>query len=96
MDTDPPADALAAAIGHGNEVDGLNNDGGEAAGEELNEYGGEASGEESSLPNPKPNRIHNTVRFRKRERFLSRNKKGKQKQTTHELSSRRAAIDIHI
>ena len=42
MDTDPPADALVAAIGHGNEVSGLNNDGGKEAGEELNEDGGEA------------------------------------------------------
>ena len=40
METDPPADDLAAAIGHGNEVAGLNNDGGKASGEELNEDGG--------------------------------------------------------
>ena len=38
MVTDLPADALAAAIGHGNEVSGLNNDGGKASGEDLNEY----------------------------------------------------------
>ena len=50
METDPPADALAAATGHRNEVDGLNNDGGNSAGEDLNEYGGEATGEEASLP----------------------------------------------
>ena len=42
MDMDPPADDLAAEIGHGNEVAGLNNDGGKASGEDLNEYGGEA------------------------------------------------------
>ena len=35
METDPPSDALAAAIGHGNEVSGLNNDGGKASGEDL-------------------------------------------------------------
>ena len=40
MDMDTPADALADAIGHGNEVAGLNNDGGKAAGEDLNEDGG--------------------------------------------------------
>ena len=34
---DPPADDLAAAISHGNEVYGLNNDGGKTLGEELNE-----------------------------------------------------------
>ena len=33
METDPPDDALAAAIGHGNEVAGLNNDEGKASGE---------------------------------------------------------------
>ena len=32
METNPPADALADTIGHGNEVAGLNNDGGKAAG----------------------------------------------------------------
>ena len=32
METDTPADALAAAIGHGNEISGINNDGGKAAG----------------------------------------------------------------
>ena len=37
METDPPADALVAEIGHGNEVTGMNNDGKKAAGEELNE-----------------------------------------------------------
>ena len=36
METDPPADYLAAAIGHGNEVAGLNNDGGKTSGEDLN------------------------------------------------------------
>ena len=50
METYPPADNLAAAIGHGNEVAGPNIDGGKASGEELNEDGGEASGEEASLP----------------------------------------------
>ena len=45
MEKDPPAEALAAAIGHENEVAGLNNDGGKASREELNEDGGEASGE---------------------------------------------------
>ena len=40
METDPPADTLAAVIGHGNEVDGPNNDVGKAAGEELNKDGG--------------------------------------------------------
>ena len=49
METDPPADALVAAIGHGNEVAGLNNYVWKAAGEELNEDGGEASGEEDIL-----------------------------------------------
>ena len=53
METDPPADDLAAAIFHGDEVAGLNND------------GGEASGEEASLPKPQPKRIYNTVGFRK-------------------------------
>ena len=57
METDPPADALVDAIGHGDEVAGLNNNGGKASGEELNEDIGEASGEEASLPNPKPKRI---------------------------------------
>ena len=80
MDTDPPAVALAAEIGHRNEVSGLNNDGGKASGEELNEDGGEASVEEVTLPKPKPKRIYNTVGFRKRKRFLSRHKKGQQKQ----------------
>ena len=45
MEMDPPADDLVAAIGHGNEVSGMNNDGGKEAGGGLNEYGGEASGE---------------------------------------------------
>ena len=76
MDMDPPADALAAEIGHGNEVAGMNNDGGKAAGEDLNEDGEEAAGEEASLPNPNPKRIYNTVGFRKRNRCLSRHKKG--------------------
>ena len=58
MDTDPPADALAAAIGHRNEVCGTNNDGGKAAGDELNGYGVEAKGEEASLPKPKPKSIY--------------------------------------
>ena len=65
MDTDPPADTLAAAIGHGNEVDGPNNDGGKSSGEDMNEYGGEEAGEEAILPNPKPKRIYNIVGFRK-------------------------------
>ena len=77
MYTYTPAEDLAAEIGHGNEVSGLNNDGGGASGEELNEDGGEASGEEDSLPKPKPkpNRIYNTVGFRKRKICLSRHKK---------------------
>ena len=45
METDPPADAFAAAIGHGDEVAGMNNEEGKASWEELNEYGGEASGD---------------------------------------------------
>ena len=40
METDPPDDVLAAAIGHGNKVAGMNNDGGKAVGEDMNEYGG--------------------------------------------------------
>ena len=44
METDPPYDALAASISHGNEVAGLNNYGWKAAREELNKDGGEASG----------------------------------------------------
>ena len=39
MYMDPPDDAIVATIGHGNEVARMNNDGGEAAGEELNEDG---------------------------------------------------------
>ena len=97
MDTDTPADALADTIGHGNEVAGLNNDGGKAAGEDKNEDGGEAPGKEASLPKPKPkpNRIYKTVVFRKMKRFLSRHKKGQQKQTTHKFSAIRATIDIN-
>ena len=49
METDPPPGALSAAIGHGNEVSGLNSDGGKATGEYLNEDRGKASGEEASL-----------------------------------------------
>ena len=94
MKTDTPADALVAAIGHGNEVVGLNNDGGKVSGDELNEDRGEASGEEASLPNPKPKRIYNTVGFRKRKRCLIRHKKGQQKQTKYDFSSSRAAIGI--
>ena len=94
METDPPADALAAAIGHGNKVFGLNNDVGKSSGEELNEYGGEASGEKASLPRPKPKRIYNTVGSRKRKMCLSRHKKGQQKQTTYDFSASRAAIGI--
>ena len=44
METDPPADDLAAEIGHRNEVAGLINDGGKASGEELNEDGGRHQG----------------------------------------------------
>ena len=40
METDPPADALAAANGQVSDVAGLNNDGGKASVEELNEDGG--------------------------------------------------------
>ena len=94
METDPPDDALAAEIGHGNEVAGMNNDGWKAAEEELNKYEGEASGEEASLPNPRPKRIYNTVEFRKSKRCLSRYKKG-QKKTTHDFSASRADIGIH-
>ena len=61
MVTDPPADALADSIGHGNEVAGLNIDGEKSAGDDLNEYGRETSWEEASLPDPKPKRIYNTV-----------------------------------
>ena len=52
MEKDPPADDIAATIGHGhgNEVAGMNDDGGKASGEELNEDGGDLSGEEASLP----------------------------------------------
>ena len=85
MERDLPADALADAIGNGNEVAGLNNDRGKAEGEELNEDGGEASGEEASPPKPKPKRIYNTVGFRKRNICLSRHSKGQQKQTTHDF-----------
>ena len=82
METDPPSDARADAIGHGNEFSGLNNYGGKAAGEELNEYGGEASGEDYILPKPNPERIYNTVGFRKRKRCISRHKKRQQKNNT--------------
>ena len=94
METDPPADNLAAAIGHGNEVSGMNNYGGKASGEELNEDGGEASGEEVSLSKPKPKRIYNTFGFRKRKRCLSRHKNRQQKQTTYDFSASRAAVGI--
>ena len=94
METDPPAEDLAAAIGRGNEVAGLNNDEGEASGEELNEYGGEASEEKASLPDPNSKRIYNKVGFRRRKRCLSRHNKGQQKQTTYDFSASRAAISI--
>ena len=94
METDPSTGALAAAIGHGNEVTGGNNYGGKALGEELNEDGGEVSGEEASLPKPNPKRIYNTFGFQKRKRFLSRHKKGQKKQTTYDFSASRAAIGI--
>ena len=94
MDTDPPDEALAAAIGHGNEVAGPNNDGGKASGEELNEYGGDASGEEASLQNPNPKRTYNTVGFIKRNILLIIHKKGQQKLTTYDFSDRRDAIGI--
>ena len=45
METDLLSEALAAAIGHGNEVSGPNNYGVKSSGEELNEDGEEASGE---------------------------------------------------
>ena len=48
---------VCAAIGHRNEVAGLNNDGGKAEAEDLNENGGGASGEEASLATPNPKRI---------------------------------------
>ena len=95
MDTDPPADVLAAANGHGKEVAGINIDGGKVKGQEMNEYGGEESGEEDNLPKPKPKIIYNTVVFRKSKICIIRHKKGKQKQTTHEFSASRAAIGIH-
>ena len=94
MEMDPPADDLVAAIGHGNEVSGLNNDGGKAPGGELNEDGGKASGDEASLSKPNPKRIYNTVGFRKRKRCLSRHKKGQQKQTTYDFLASRDAIGI--
>ena len=84
METDPPADALADAISHGNEFAGPNIDGGKAEGEELNEDVGEASGEEASTPNTKTKRIYNTVGSSKSKICLSRHKKGQQKQTTHD------------
>ena len=94
METDPPDEALVAAIGHDNEFAGMNNDGGKASGEELNEDGGEASGEEARLPKPKPKRIYKIVGFRKRKRCISRHKKGQQKQTKYDFSASRAAIGI--
>ena len=65
METDPPADGLATAISHGNEVAGMNNYGGKTSGEELNEDGVEESVEEASLPKPKPNSIYTKILFRK-------------------------------
>ena len=53
-----------------------------------------SKGEEAIPTKPDPKRIYNTVGFRKRKRCLSRHKKGKQKQTTHEFSARRDAIGI--
>ena len=78
METDPPTDALEDAIGHGNEVAGLNNYGKKAAGYGLNEDRGEASGGEASLPKPKSKRIYTTGGIRKRKRCLSRHKKRQQ------------------
>ena len=95
MDTDPPADSLAAAIGHGNEVAGMNNYGGNSEGYDLNEDGVEAAGQDTSLPNPKPKRIYNTFVFKKRDICLIRHKKGQQKQTTHDFSTIRGDIGIH-
>ena len=83
METDPPTDALEDAIGHGNEVAGLNNYGKKAAGYGLNEDRGEASGGEASLPKPKPNSIYNTVVFIKRKKCLSRHNKGQKNMTSH-------------
>ena len=94
MDTDAPADSLAAEIGHSNVFARLNNDEGKASGEEINEDGEEASGEEASLSKPNPNRIYYTVGFRKKNRCLSRNKKGQQKKTTYDFSDSKAAIGI--
>ena len=94
METNSLSDAIASAIGHGGEVDGLNNDGGKASVEVLNEDGGEESGEEDSLSKPKPKMIYNTVGFRKRKRCLRRHKKGQQKQTTNDFSPSRADIGI--
>ena len=50
--------------------------------------------EEASPQKPKPKRIYNTVGFRKRNRCLSRHKKGQQKQTTYDFSSIRDAMGI--
>ena len=94
MKTDSPDDALAAAIGHGDEVARLNNYGRKAPGEDLNEYGWEASGEDDSLTKPNPKRVYYTVGFRKWNRCLSRHKKGQQKQTAYDFSDSRAAIGI--
>ena len=82
MDMDPTADALAAAICHGNEVAGPNNDGWKASGEDLNKDGWETSGEDASIPNTNSKRIYNKVGFRKRKICLSRHKKGQQKNNT--------------
>ena len=51
-------------------------------------------GEESSLPKSKPNRIYNTVLFRKNNRCLSRHKKVQQKQTAYDFSASRADSGI--
>ena len=40
MERDLPADALADALGHGNEFSGMDNDGEKAAGEDMNKDGG--------------------------------------------------------
>ena len=57
METDLLDDALAAAIDHENEVDGLNNDEAKAYGGGLNEDRDKASREEDILTKLKPKMI---------------------------------------
>ena len=60
----------------------MNNDGGKSEGEDINEDLGEASGEEASLPKPKPKKIYNTVEFSKSKICISTHKKRQQKENT--------------